>query len=92
MAVTNFRKRYIAFAVESSAMLSRREMIAALNELGKRHGIRFRLTVFDDNRGIILVSHKDKKRALEILNGNIRSLRLRTIKTSGTIKKAKSFL
>ena len=90
--MSNFRKRYIAFAVESGTPLSRREMVAVLNELGRKNGIRLRLTVFEDNRGIVLVSHTEKERALEVLNGSVRELKLRTIKTSGTIKKAKSFL
>lgn len=89
MAVRGFRKRYISFEIEGE--LSRKQMIAHLNRIGKRNNIEIRLTVFDGKKGIVLVSHLDKERTIEAMN-SYPELKIRTIKTSGTIKKAKASL
>ena len=89
MAVRGFRKRYISFVIDRG--LTRKEMITHLNRIGRRNGMNLRLTVFDGKKGIVLVSHLDKERAIEALN-SYTELNIRTIKTSGTIKKAKASL
>ena len=91
MAVSDFRKRYIVFKVSGSP-LSRKEMIAIINRMGRMHGVRMNLTVFQGNRGIILVSHRDKEKAVKAMNFDDKGLKVETVKTSGTIKKAKKWM
>ncbi len=90
MAVRNFRKRYIVFRVHGRGALPRKEMIDIINRRGRIHRVRMKLTVFKGNRGIILVSHTDKEKAIEAMNFEDSGLKIETIRTSGTIKKAKN--
>ncbi len=92
MAVRNFRKRYIVFRVHSSRALTRKDMIAVINRRGRMHGMRMKLTVFESDRGIILVSHRDKEKAVKAMNFEDNGLKVETVKTSGTIKKAKMWM
>ncbi len=77
------RKRYIV--VLFPAEVSRREANRLLSE---RLSIPFRLTYHAGRGGIVLVKHTDKERAIEEMNAG----GLRTVKTSGTIRKAKEIL
>ena len=92
------RKRYIAFLVETGAGLKRHEMIRAINGslppgLTKDD---VRLTAFNGEVGIVLCPHKTKDEVCKALNSitsaNNREIRIRTVATSGTIKKAKARL
>ena len=89
MAVRNFRKRYISFRIDRE--LNRKQMIMHLNRIGRNAGIELRLTVFEGDRGIVLVSHREKDRAIDAMN-SYSDLKIMTVKTSGTIKKAKASL
>ena len=102
MAVKEFRRRYILFEVEAPREIERWELIKALQRKASQMGLdhheegRPWLTAFNDNRGILRCSHTDKDRAIELLNsitevGENDELRVevKTIKTSGTIKKVK---
>ncbi len=89
MAVRDFRKRYIAFLTEDT--MSRKEMIYHLNRIGKEIGVRITLTVFEGDRGIVLVKHTEQKKTIDALN-RYEKASIRTLKTSGTIKKAKMAL
>ncbi len=89
MPVRDFRKRYIAFRIDGN--LTRKEMIRHLNRIGRDMDIRLNLTVFEGNRGIVLVKHTEKDRVIEAMN-SYRDLKITTVRTSGTIKKAKASL
>ncbi len=89
MAVKGFRNRYITFRIDGE--LERREMIKHLNRIGRNIGVRLNLTVFEGNMGIVRVEHKEQKAAIDGMN-SYTGLKIRTVKTSGTIKKAKSYL
>jgi len=89
MPVRDFRKRYISFVIDGN--LTRKEMIRHLNRIGKEKGIALNLTVFEGNRGIVLVKHTEKDAAIEAMS-SYEGLSIRTVKTSGTIKKAKASL
>ena len=91
MGVRDFRKRYISFIVEPPGVRDRKSMIQHLNRIGRQAGIRLTLTVFEDNRGIVLVKHTEQKAAIQAMN-SYPDLKIRTIRTSGTIKKAKASL
>jgi RNase P/RNase MRP subunit POP5 len=102
MAVKEFRRRYILFEVEAPREVERWELIKALQRKASQMGFdqyeegRPWLTAFNDNRGILRCSHTDKERAIELLggitevgeNGELKVV-VRTLKTSGTIKKVK---
>ncbi|KYK29642.1 MAG: hypothetical protein AYK23_01540 [Candidatus Proteinoplasmatales archaeon SG8-5] len=102
MAVKEFRRRYILFEVEAPRVLERWELIKALQRRASQMGFdnyeegRPWLTAFNDNRGILRCSHTDKDKAIELLTsitevGEDDELKVvvRTLKTSGTIKKVK---
>ena len=89
MPVREFRKRYISFTIDGN--LTRKDMIRHLNRLGKEAGITLNLTVFEGDRGIVLVRHTEQNRAIEAMN-SYEKLPIKTIRTSGTIKKAKASL
>lgn len=92
MAVSEFRKRYIVFRIHSPRELSRKEMIGIINRRGRIHRVRITLTVFEGDRGIVLVSHRDKEKAIKAMNFEDEGLKVETVKTSGTIKKAKMWM
>jgi RNase P/RNase MRP subunit POP5 len=102
MAVKEFRRRYILFEVEAPREVERWELIKALQRKASQMGFdqyeegRPWLTAFNDNRGILRCSHLDKERAIDLLNGITEvgengelKVVVRTLKTSGTIKKVK---
>jgi RNase P/RNase MRP subunit POP5 len=94
------RKRYIAFSVESPRDISRKEFISAIRmkapEQDKWEKMEPWLTVFENNKGILRCTHKGCEEAISLLNsiesiGRERvKIKVRTLGTSGTIKKAKS--
>ncbi len=105
MAVKEYRRRYIVFEIDAPRKVERWEFIKALErqastmELDNQKGGRPWLTAFNDNRGILRCSHTDKEQVIELLNaitgvgenGEVK-VTVRTVKTSGTIKKAKTSL
>ncbi len=96
------RKRYIAFEVYSKRDINRREMDYAIQQFSKQlpeeMTMKPILTVFKYNRGIVLCSHIDKEKTIEMLRsidvvGRERiEVEVRTLGTSGTIKGAKRYL
>lgn len=76
------RQRYILFISDRS----KKEVM----ELVKKYKgkIRLKLIQYDRNYGIIRCGHKEKEEVINFLN----SCGLRTIKTSGTIKKLRKLL
>jgi len=95
MVVGDDRQRYISFVIEG-AETDRRGMIKAIRDKFSRkeyEDIEPWLTVFEGDRGIVRCSHTGKDRAVEIMNEiEIANGRVKTIITSGTIKKAKKVL
>ena len=103
MAVKEYRRRYIVFEIDSPRPVERWEFIKALEKKASQLGMdaerggRPWLTAFKDNRGIIRCAHTAKEEAVELLNSiqavgenDELQVNVTTIKTSGTIKKAKS--
>ena len=96
---TKARKRYIAFRVHATWEISRKEFIAAIrrnvNEKNQWERVMPWLTVFENNQGILRCMHTAKDEAVEILNSieyidkGKEKVRVETLGTSGTIKKAK---
>lgn len=94
------RKRYIAFSVEAPRDVSRKEFISAIRknapEQDKWERMEPWLTVFENNKGILRCRHTGCEEAILLLNsiesiGRERvKIKVRTLGTSGTIKKAKS--
>ncbi len=95
MVVGEDRQRYIAFIIEGGKT-DRRGMIDAIRSEFSRQEyeeIKPWLTVFEGDKGIVRCKHTGKERAIEILNDMlIDDGKVRTITTSGTIKKAKKRL
>lgn len=89
------KQRYIAFTIEG-ASTDRKRMIASIRENfshDEYQDISPWLTVFTGDKGIIRCNHDKKERAIEMLNSiKIDDGVVRTITTSGTIKKAKKRL
>lgn len=89
------RERYISFIIEG-AKTDRKEMINAIrSEFSKEEydEIQPWLTIFEGDRGIVRCSHTGKERAIEVMNDiEIKDGKVKTIVTSGTIKKAKKAL
>lgn len=91
------RPRYIVFEVEPDG-LERRDMIRALNEASSRAGIRPspRLTVFDGQKGIVRCNHREAGDVKHLLMGIMQiggtDVTVRTLVTSGTVRKAKEYL
>jgi RNase P/RNase MRP subunit POP5 len=93
------RKRYIAFRITAPCRISRKEFISAIRknvqEKDQWERVEPWLTVFENNEGILRCVHTAKDEALEILASieNIGSenvkVKVETLGTSGTIKKAK---
>ncbi len=92
MVVGDDRQRYIAFVIEGGKT-DRGNMIGAIrHEFSKDEyeNIKPWLTVFEGDRGIIRCKHTGKEKALNILNKmQVGGGKVKTIMTSGTIKKAK---
>jgi RNase P/RNase MRP subunit POP5 len=93
------RKRYIAFRVDAPHVISRKEFISAIrnNVKDKAQWDRVEpwLTVFENNEGILRCIHTARDEAVEILTRiNVVGrpsvdVKVETLGTSGTIKKAK---
>jgi RNase P/RNase MRP subunit POP5 len=87
--------RYIAFRVDASRQITRRDLVGTLLEKGRGSplGDSFRLTVYERGIGMLRVPHKMKDHAIEVLR-SVESVRgvectLTTLRTSGTIRKLK---
>jgi len=95
MVVGDDRQRYISFIIEG-AETDRRGMINAIrNEFSREEyeEIKPWLTVFEGDRGILRCKHIGKERAVEVMNEiEVDKGKVKTIITSGTIKKAKKAL
>lgn len=102
MAVKEYRQRYIVFEIDAPRTLERWELIKALQQRASQMGLdnnmagRPWLTAFEGNRGILRCAHTEKDNAIELLSSitevgedNELKVEIRTLKTSGTIKKAK---
>ncbi|MFO7618396.1 MAG: Rpp14/Pop5 family protein [Thermoplasmata archaeon] len=101
MAVKEFRHRYIVFEIDAPRAIERWELIKEFQRIASRMGldqsdeIRPWLTAFKDNRGILRCNHNDRDKAVELLTavnevGDERlKVSIKTVTTSGTIRKAK---
>jgi RNase P/RNase MRP subunit POP5 len=96
------KKRYIAFKVHAPRQVTRKEFIAAIRGNIKNNNswntMKPWLTVFGDNRGVLRCTHSAKDEAKALL-GSIShvgkektEVKVETLTTSGTIKKAKEIL
>lgn len=96
------KKRYIAFKVHAARSISRKEFIASIRGNIKDNNswntMKPWLTVFGDNAGILRCTHTAKDEAIALL-GSITyvgrektEVKVETLTTSGTIKKAKEIL
>jgi RNase P/RNase MRP subunit POP5 len=89
------RWRYIAFSIESEPAFARNDFLDSLIHAAKGTSLAnsFRITVFDNNFGILKVPHLLKEEAIKVLSsmGSIKgvSCSVRTLQTSGTIKTLK---
>jgi RNase P/RNase MRP subunit POP5 len=90
------RWRYIAFEIEGDGPNSRSDFLDALlfTSRKSRMGDSFRITVFENNFGILKVPHRLKDEAIKVL-GSMDSIRgspckVTTLRTSGTIKTLKT--
>ncbi len=89
------RWRYIAFAIESDCVVERGDFLNALMNAarGTPLGGSFRITVFEDNFGILKVPHTLKDEAIIVLRSVNRTheaeCSVETLRTSGTIKTLK---
>lgn len=80
------RHRYIAFIVSPPVPKSR--LLAALE--GAREGKGLRLVLYDGGRGLVQCGHTAKDEAVAFLSRlEVGTSRLRTVGTSGTIRKAR---
>lgn len=93
--VTKKRNRYIAFVLEGGST-DRRGMIRAIRDVFSKEEyeeIEPWLTVFDGEKGIVRCDHTGKTRAVDLLNSiEVGGGSVRTVTSSGTIKKAKKRL
>lgn len=88
------RARYIAFIVESAAPVSRPQLLRTLQsaQRGRPSPLEVQLTIYEDNRGIVRIRHRDKEEAIALLRslgGATEGFSVRTLKTSGTIRTLK---
>ncbi|MFQ6128755.1 MAG: Rpp14/Pop5 family protein [Thermoplasmata archaeon] len=92
------RKRYIVLSVDSERAISledfERVLLSLCRKEGILHLIRPKLIDFDGRVGILRCAHKGKGNAIDLLNSitEIRGAKVevRTIKTSGTLRKARA--
>jgi RNase P/RNase MRP subunit POP5 len=103
MAVKEFRHRYIVFEIEAPRQVERWELIKEFQRRSSQLGMdgdenRPWLTAFQNNRGILRCSHCEKDKAIGLLTGITEvgderlKVKIKTITTSGTIRKAKESL
>ncbi len=90
------RWRYIAFKIDGAESLSRNDFLDAMLFTSRKSplGDSFRITVFENNFGILKVPHRLKDEAIKVL-GSVDSIRgspskVTTLRTSGTIKTLKT--
>lgn len=89
------RKRYIAFEIVEGADLTRSRLLRALiSQLDNESpNCRIEVIFIVEGKGIVRVDHRCAKRMVEILNAfdaQKDGFKLKTLKTSGTIKKLRS--
>lgn len=80
------RNRYILFIAEGGES---KNIVSALN----KSKIRLRLILYNGKYGIVKCKHTDKEEAIKFLNSiKINEMFIKTLKTSGTIKKLKRYM
>ena len=94
-SVMKRKQRYIAFVIEGSST-DRKDMINKIRNnfsYDEYQEVSPWLTVFTGDKGIVRCNHDKKEKAVKILNSiKIGDGEVKTITTSGTIKKAKKRL
>ncbi|MBN1677507.1 MAG: hypothetical protein JW880_03115 [Candidatus Thermoplasmatota archaeon] len=89
------RWRYIAFRVEGERTFARNDFLGALIKAARRTNLQdsFKMTVYENDFGILKVPHRFKDDAIHVLNsmGDVKGVptKVTTLKTSGTIKTLK---
>jgi RNase P/RNase MRP subunit POP5 len=89
------RWRYIAFSIEGAHVFARNDFLDSLmkQSRGTRLQSSFRITVYENNFGILKVPHTLKEDAIQVLTKMDRvgqtPCEVRTLRTSGTIKTLK---
>lgn len=92
------RKRYIIFRVNAERTVSRKDFEKAISSSFRMKGpfqsVKPKLINFDGEVGILRCLHTGKERAIEVLTaithvGDM-DVKVDTVKTSGTIRKAKA--
>ncbi len=80
------RHRYILFAIEG---IERRDIVEAI----KNFTPKIQLVFYDGKYGIVKCKHLAKDKVIDFLNSiKIKGSKIKTLKTSGTIKKLKKNL
>ena len=103
MGASEYRRRYIVFTIDAPRNIERWELIKEFQRRASQLGLDQReerpwLTAFQDNRGILRCCHTDKDTAIEMITGITEvgeerlQVKIETLTTSGTIKKAKTKL
>lgn len=89
------RWRYIAFDIEGGTIFARNDFLDSLMRFSRGTPLQnsFRITVFENNFGILKVPHLLKDEAIRVLSSvdavHQVQCKVRTLKTSGTIKTLK---
>jgi len=90
------RNRYIVFEIEGEGPFSLRNLIDAVGEGATEKGaeeMRLRIVLLEGRKGILRCSHLWKEEAIELLRSietiGGKRVKVRTLGTSGTIRKAK---
>ena len=89
------RWRYIAFIIDGALIVARNDFLDSLMKASRGTSLQnsFRITVFENNFGILKVPHTLKEEAIRVLTGmdhvGPSTCSVRTLKTSGTIKTLK---
>lgn len=85
------RRRYIAFSLTQGGPITKSGLISMLRESCRERGIvEPRLIQFDGEKGIVRCPHTLKDETIEVLcsvGGGEGGIEIRTISTSGTLKK-----
>ena len=91
------RTRYIVFEIDQGGF-TRSDFIRALNSASDAIGLRPspRLTVFDGRMGILKLPHTDQDDVRDLLPSISEiagmKVKVRSVRTSGTLRKAKEYL
>jgi RNase P/RNase MRP subunit POP5 len=89
------RWRYVAFEIVGAPVIARNDFLDSLMKTSRATQLQnsFRITVFENNFGILKVPHTLKEEAIRVLSAMDRvglfQCEVRTLKTSGTIKTLK---